>query len=162
QTVPTDRRTRRVPGRALPRGRHRSARGRRPGAEPACPGPHRGRGGRPMIASELPAVRDRTPTAFERAVAELRAAVGSAFVQADAATRAHGPRSTLPQGTTPAAVVRPSCAGEVQEIVRIAGRHRLALYPLSCGKNWGYSDACAALDGQVILDLRRMNHIIEV
>jgi 4-cresol dehydrogenase (hydroxylating) len=58
--------------------------------------------------------------------------------------------------------VQPSTTAEVQEVVRIAGRHRLALHPISCGKNWGYSDACATLDGQVIVDLRRMNRIVEV
>src|SRR5262249_25748645 len=41
-------------------------------------------------------------------------------------------------------------------------RRNLAVHPISCGKNWGYSDACATSDGQVLLDLRRMNRIIEV
>jgi len=36
------------------------------------------------------------------------------------------------------------------------------LHPISCGKNWGYGDRCAVSDGQVIVDLGRMNRIVEV
>jgi 4-cresol dehydrogenase (hydroxylating) len=107
-----------------------------------------------------PTVPERNP--FVRALDEIRAVVGGDFVHADSSTRTHWARSTLPCGTTPAAVVRPASTTQVQEIVRIAGRYRLALHPISCGKNWGYTDACAARDGQVLLDLRRMNRIIEV
>src|SRR5262249_14129657 len=57
---------------------------------------------------------------------------------------------------------QPACTEEVQELVRIAARRQLTLHPISCGKNWGYSDACAALDGQIIVDLRRLNRILEV
>ncbi|OAI42249.1 hypothetical protein AYO40_01955 [Planctomycetaceae bacterium SCGC AG-212-D15] len=99
---------------------------------------------------------------FAQALDEIRALVGEAHVHADAATRAHWARSTLPVSTTPAAVVRPASTAEVQEIVRIAGRYHLALHPISGGKNWGYTDACAARDGQIMLDLRRMNRILEV
>jgi len=81
------------------------------------------------------------PRGLACALEDLRAVVGDAFVRADEATRAHWSRSTLPQGTMPAAVVQPASVEEVQAIVRIAARRRLALHPLSTGKNWGYSDA---------------------
>jgi 4-cresol dehydrogenase (hydroxylating) flavoprotein subunit len=71
-------------------------------------------------------------------------------------------RSTLPQGTTPHAVLRPADADEVAEIARIAQRWRVPLYPISRGRNWGYGDACAVTDGQVIVDLGRMNRILEI
>jgi 4-cresol dehydrogenase (hydroxylating) flavoprotein subunit len=103
-----------------------------------------------------------TTDVFRQALAELAAVVGVAHVQADDATRALWSRSTLPRGTVPAAVVRPACTEEVQQIVCIAARRHLPIHPLSCGKNWGYSDACAPRDGQIILDLRRMNRIVEV
>ena len=71
-------------------------------------------------------------------------------------------RSTLPQGTTPLGVLFPVSTEEVQSIVRIAGKAGISLYPISRGKNWGYGDACAVTDGQVIMDLSRMNRILEV
>ena len=38
----------------------------------------------------------------------------------------------------------------------------MPVYPISCGKNWGYGDACAPAAGSAILDLGRMNRILEV
>lgn len=110
----------------------------------------------------LPVASAIRAEALGRAVEELRGVVGTAFVHVDSKTREQWARSTLPRGTLPRAVVQPERPEQVQEIVRIAGRRGLPLHPISCGKNWGYSDACAATDGQIILDLRRMNRIVEV
>ncbi|GAB6060224.1 FAD-binding oxidoreductase [Desulfonatronum parangueonense] len=71
-------------------------------------------------------------------------------------------RCTLPAGTTPLGVVYPHTTREVQEIVAIARRTGISLYPISRGKNWGYGDACAVTSGQVIMDLAGMNRILEV
>ena len=60
------------------------------------------------------------------------------------------------------AILKPKCRDQVVEIVRIARRHKTPLYPISTGQNWGYGDACPVRDGQVILDLSRMNCIHEV
>jgi 4-cresol dehydrogenase (hydroxylating) len=46
--------------------------------------------------------------------------------------------------------------------VQIAHRFGVRLHAISRGKNWGYGDACAATDGQVIVELTRMNAIREV
>ena len=88
--------------------------------------------------------------------------VGQQHVRCDAQTIATYARTTLPRGTTPAAVVLPESASQVQQIVRIANQYHIPLYPISRGKNWGYGDACAPTDGQVIVDLGRMNRICEV
>jgi len=68
----------------------------------------------------------------------------------------------LPQGTWPAAVAWPRTREEVQSVLKEASARAIPVYPISCGKNWGYGDACASLDGCLILDLSRMNRIIEV
>jgi 4-cresol dehydrogenase (hydroxylating) flavoprotein subunit len=60
------------------------------------------------------------------------------------------------------AILKPKCRDQVVEIVKIARRHKTPLYPISTGQNWGYGDACPVRDGQVILDLSRMNRIHEV
>lgn len=71
-------------------------------------------------------------------------------------------RSTSSYSTRPLAVLKPGSTEEVVEVVKIAGAFCIPLYPISRGKNWGYGDACAVTDGQVIVDLSRMNRILEV
>lgn len=99
---------------------------------------------------------------FAEALAAMAAAVGPAHLAADDATRVRYARSTAARPVLPLAVVRPANADEVAHIARIASQHGLPIYPLSTGKNWGYGDACAPGAGQVIVDLSRMNRIIEV
>ena len=94
------------------------------------------------------------------AVAALRARLGPAQVLDDEATLARYAASTAARPTRPAAVVFPAALAEVVDVVRIAGAHRVPVYPLSTGRNWGYGDACAVLDGQVIVSLSRMNRIL--
>lgn len=50
-------------------------------------------------------------------------------------------------------------ASEVQQVVAIAAREGLALYPISAGRNAGYGGAVPVRDGCVILDLSQMKGI---
>ncbi len=100
--------------------------------------------------------------AFSTAITEWQEALGPENVLCDQATLDRYARSTLPVSTRARAVLRPGSTDEVRRVVRIAAKHRTPLYPISCGKNWGYGDACAPTDGQVIVDLSRMNRIVEV
>ena len=59
-------------------------------------------------------------------------------------------------------IVCPGSCDEVQACVRVANTHRIALYPVSTGRNWGYGSKVPAGDGNVILDLGRMNRIVEL
>lgn len=89
-------------------------------------------------------------------------ACGADAVRTDAPTLARYARTTGLSGTTPAAVLFPQSTQQVQQIVVAAAKHCMPLYPISRGKNWGYGDACAPAGDQVIVDLSRMNRIIEV
>ncbi len=95
-------------------------------------------------------------------LAALHAVVGAAHVHDDSATCARYAASTAARPTIPLAVVAPACQGEVVALVKLAAAHRLALYPISTGRNWGYGDACATSGGQLIVDLGRMNRILTV
>lgn len=88
--------------------------------------------------------------------------LGREHVKYDAETLDRYARCTLPWSTRPSAILRPDGTREVSELVKIAHRYRIPLHPISRGKNWGYGDACAPTDGQVIVDLGRMNRILEV
>jgi len=50
----------------------------------------------------------------------------------------------------------------VREVVRRAGAAGVPVYPISTGRNWGYGDACAPVGGCVLLELSRMDRIVEV
>ncbi len=62
----------------------------------------------------------------------------------------------------PVGAVAPATVEEVQAIVLAANKHRQPLWPISTGKNMGYGTAVPATPGQVVLDLKRMNRILEV
>ena len=89
-------------------------------------------------------------------------ALGADRVSTEEAVRERLARTTTTCGTRPACVLYPTTTAEVQEVVCIAAAHGTVLYPISRGKNWGYGDACAPIDDAAIVDLSRMNRIIEV
>ena len=88
--------------------------------------------------------------------------IGDEFVFNDELTIQRYARATLTKSTTPAAVLKPLNSTEVTAIIETAKEFHVGIYPVSRGCNWGYGSACAVGDGQVILDLSRMNRIIHV
>jgi len=62
----------------------------------------------------------------------------------------------------PSAGVAPGNVEEVQKVVRIANQYRIPLWTISTGKNLGYGGATPLLGGSVVLDLKRMDRILEV
>jgi 4-cresol dehydrogenase (hydroxylating) flavoprotein subunit len=60
------------------------------------------------------------------------------------------------------AVLRPSSVEHIQQIVHVSNRHGVPLYPISTGNNWGYGSAQPVQDGTVVVDLGRMNRIVDV
>ena len=60
------------------------------------------------------------------------------------------------------AAVAPDGVDQVQKVVRIANRYKIPIYPVSTGKNLGYGGSAPAYSGSVVLDLKRMNRILEV
>jgi len=59
-------------------------------------------------------------------------------------------------------ILRPSCTAEVQAIVREANRFLTPLYPISTGGNWGFGSRLPSADECAVVDLGRMNRILEV
>ncbi len=60
------------------------------------------------------------------------------------------------------AAVAPASTEEVQAIVRIANQYHIPIYAISTGKNLGYGGSAPNYSGSVVLDLKRMDRIIEV
>lgn len=56
----------------------------------------------------------------------------------------------------------PANVEQVQAIVRIANKYKIPLYPFSTGRNLGYGGSAPNYSGSVILDLKRMNRVLEI
>ena len=103
---------------------------------------------------------------FNKALAAWRAVVGSEWVFSsddDVALYrdSYSPLWGEPGEKLVSAAVAPSNAEEVQKVVRIAHEHRIPIYPISTGKNLGYGGSAPVLSGSVVLDLKRMNRILD-
>ncbi|NHZ61447.1 FAD-binding oxidoreductase [Massilia genomosp. 1] len=98
----------------------------------------------------------------DRVLAALRAIVGADHASAELDALRRYSCSTAARATTPLAVVAPATQAEVVAVVRLGAELGLPLYPLSTGRNWGYGDACAVGEAQLIVDLGRMNRIVTV
>ena len=102
-------------------------------------------------------------TSLWQALKRMEAAVGARNVATDdRVLRAYSLNMLSVGDIEPAAVVMPACVEEVQEIVKIANEYGTPLWPVSGGQNRGYGMVCAGRPGAVILDLKRMNRILEV
>ena len=60
------------------------------------------------------------------------------------------------------AAVAPTEVEQVQQIVRIANKYCIPLNAISTGRNLGYGGSSPTYSGSVIVDLKRMNKVVEV
>src|SRR5277367_1080591 len=104
---------------------------------------------------------------FQDAIAQFQAAVGKQWVftsdeDVDLYRDSYSPFWHEPEEPVPSAAVAPEAVEQVQAIVRIANTYRIPLWTISTGKNLGYGGSAPLLDGSVVLDLKRMDRILEV
>ncbi len=105
--------------------------------------------------------------AFAEAIALWKEAVGEAWVftsEEDVALYrdAYSPLWDEDEERLASAAVAPATVEEVQAVVRIANERAIPLYPVSTGRNLGYGGSAPVLSGSVVLDLKRMNRVLEV
>jgi len=93
------------------------------------------------------------------ALEQWRKLLGAEHVLTDAETLSSYQRATIPIQRRIDAVVLPGSVSDVQEVVRVAAAHRVPLYPISTGHNWGYGTANPVGEHQVVLDLSRLARI---
>jgi len=104
---------------------------------------------------------------FAAAIQQFQDAVGKEWVftsDEDVALYrdAYSPFMGEPEERFASAAVAPENVGQVQKVVRVANQYRIPIYPVSTGKNLGYGGSAPVLSGSVVLDLKRMNRIVEV
>lgn len=108
-----------------------------------------------------------TEAEFTQAVAEFRQVVGNEWVYIEDADLdlyrdAYSPLWGEEEEKIASAAIAPQSAEEVQAVMRIANAYKIPVYPVSTGRNLGYGGSAPVLSGSVVLDLKRMNRIIEV
>lgn len=102
--------------------------------------------------------RERSPAELTpRIAAQLRAIVGTEHLSLERIEQEL--ENTLGVDRRALGIIYPGCVAQVQQIVHLAAKERIPLYPISCGRNTGYGDKAPVADGQLIVDLHRMNSI---
>jgi len=104
---------------------------------------------------------------FDNALGEFREAVGSDWVftidEHIAMYKDYfSPLMNTDLQPIPSAAVAPKNVEEVQHVLRVANDYRIPLWTISTGKNYGYGGPDARVNGSVIVDLKRMNKILEL
>src|SRR5271155_398561 len=104
---------------------------------------------------------------FAAATNHFEKAVGAQWVftqdeDVDLYKDAFSPFLGEPEERVASAAVAPDGVEQVQQIVKIANQYKVPLYPISTGRNLGYGGSAPAYSGSVVLDLKRMNRILEV
>jgi len=102
---------------------------------------------------------------FAEALQAFRQIVGDRFVYTGEALSGYvDPYSLVADDDAHAAsaAVAPASTEQVQAIVKAANEHGVPLWPVSCGKNFAYGGAAPRMAGTVVLDLKRMNRILDV
>jgi 4-cresol dehydrogenase (hydroxylating) len=108
-----------------------------------------------------------SPRDFNRALSAWRDTVGAewVFTSADDVALyrdAYSPYWDEPEERVASAAVAPSTLEQVQAVVRVANQYRVPLYAISTGRNLAYGGSAPVYSGSVVLDLKRMNRVLEV
>ena len=99
-------------------------------------------------------------SAVSAAISEWQSLLGEEQVVTGVAVQtAYGADASGYARQVPAAL-RITDSTRLPEVMRIAQRHRVAVYPISTGLNWGYGTALPARDGCVIIDLGGLKKVI--
>ena len=110
-----------------------------------------------------PGVSEKT---FRGFVAAAQNVVGIDYVFLDPKwdlSAYHDQYATTPKAAHQAsAAVAPANVEQVQAVLRAARQHGVPVWTISTGKNFAYGGPAPRVAGTVVLDLKRMNRIIEV
>ncbi|BFM14847.1 FAD-binding oxidoreductase [Maricurvus nonylphenolicus] len=102
---------------------------------------------------------------FIAAIGELKTVlpVDSVIVENAEHVRSYrDPWGTLPDEVLPSAAVAPRSVEQVQAVLAVARKYRIPLWTISTGRNLAYGGSGPRKAGYIILDLKRMNRILEV
>jgi 4-cresol dehydrogenase (hydroxylating) flavoprotein subunit len=108
-----------------------------------------------------PVITEDTDRLAAEALEHWTSLLGAAHVITDDPSRKAAETATFATTQKVSAILRPGSRDEVQECMRIANRFRIPVYPVSSGKNWGYGSRVPVADASVLIDLSRLNRILD-
>ncbi len=92
---------------------------------------------------------------------EFAEIVGTAYVQTDDETlKEYGKDHTVNYVPSPLAVVFPDSEKQISEIVKICGKQNIKIVP--SGGRTGYAGGATAINGELVISLKRMNRITDI
>lgn len=91
----------------------------------------------------------------------FRSIVGNEFVINEETKRNEYETTTFLTSRKIPAIIYPGSTEQVQKCLEIANQHKISLYTISTGKNIGYGSKIPSADNCVILELSRMNNIVD-
>jgi 4-cresol dehydrogenase (hydroxylating) flavoprotein subunit len=98
---------------------------------------------------------------LERALEHWARSLGASYVIWNRQLLDEAGTATFATSHRPLAILRPGDRAQVQECLRIANQFGTPLYPLSSGRNWGYGSRVPPADGCVLLDLSRLDRVLD-
>ncbi len=101
------------------------------------------------------------PAPIDEALSAWRRLLGDEHVLTDENTLRAAETATFATCQRIPALLRPGPREEVQGCLRVANDWRVPVYPVSAGKNWGLGSRVPPTDGCVLLDLSRLNRIVD-
>lgn len=102
---------------------------------------------------------------FDAAIREFREILGEQYVVADGDQLSPYRKIMLSvpdDNHAPSAAIMPRSVEQIQRVVAVCNKHKVPVWPISTGRNLGYGSAAPGSRGQVVMDLRLMNKIIDV
>lgn len=104
---------------------------------------------------------------FNQALKQFRDTIGGQWVftddsHVDTYKDAYSPLWGEPEESKSSAALAPDSVEQIRQILKIANRYSIPLYTVSTGRNLAYGGAAPVHSGSVVLDLKRMNRILEV
>lgn len=94
------------------------------------------------------------------AVKDWQNVLGSERVILDVEILEEHETTTFPTDQKIHAILRPLNTEDVSAIVVIASQYQVPVYPIGCGKNWGYGSKTPVVTGCVLIDMSSMNRIV--
>ncbi len=95
------------------------------------------------------------------AVQDWREALGGEFVICGGAPVERAETATFRTDQKIPLILRPQTRAQVSEVMRIASRHGIPVYPVSSGKNWGYGSRVPVVGGSALIDLSALKQIVD-
>lgn len=87
--------------------------------------------------------------------------LGAEHVSCDPQELSEAATATFATAQRIPAILRPACRQQLRDCLRVANQFGTPLYPISSGKNWGYGSRVPPAGDCVLLDLSRLNRILD-